>query len=55
MEGLFKICLDRMDAENAEREHWRIDDKFDLGSDQVGLTLCMGKCKLEVFLERNRR
>jgi len=47
-EGLFKICLDQTDVENAKREHWRTDERLDLGSDQVGLTLCMGKCKLEV-------
>ncbi|KAF2560605.1 hypothetical protein F2Q70_00015911 [Brassica cretica] len=40
-EGLFKICLDRTDVENAKREHWRTDERLDLGSDQVGLTLCM--------------
>ncbi|WZZ64690.1 hypothetical protein YC2023_076060 [Brassica napus] len=47
-EGLFKICLDRIDVENAKREHWRTDERLHLGSDQVRLTLCMGKCKLEV-------
>ena len=54
-EGWYKICLDQTDAETAKGEHWRTDERLDLGSDQVGLTLCMGKCKLEVFLERNRR
>ncbi|WZZ87585.1 hypothetical protein YC2023_116164 [Brassica napus] len=48
LEGLFKICLDRTDVENAKHEHWRTDERLDLESDQVGLTLCMGKCKLEV-------
>ena len=48
LEGLFKICLDQKDVKNAKREHWRTDERLDLGSDQVGLTLCMGKCKLEV-------
>lgn len=48
MEGLFKICIDRTDVENAKHKHWRTDERLDLGSDQVGLTLCMGKCKLEV-------
>jgi len=40
--------LSRPDAENAKGEHWRTDERLDLGSDQVGLTLCIGKCKLEV-------
>ncbi|KAF2602582.1 hypothetical protein F2Q70_00025151 [Brassica cretica] len=46
MEGLFKICLDRTDVENAKHEHWRTDERLDLGSDQVGLTLGMGKFKI---------
>lgn len=48
MEGLFKICIDRTDVENAKHKHWRTDERLDLGSDQVELTLGMGKCKLEV-------
>ncbi|KAF3570903.1 hypothetical protein F2Q69_00058498 [Brassica cretica] len=38
--------LHRVDAKNAKGEHWRTDQRLDLGSDQVGLTLCMGKFKL---------
>ena len=34
--------------ENAKHEHWRTDERLDPGSDQVGLTLCMGKCKSDL-------
>ncbi|WZZ49516.1 hypothetical protein YC2023_049623 [Brassica napus] len=46
MEGLFKICIDRTDVENAKHKHWRTDERLDLGSDQVELTLGMGKFKI---------
>ncbi|KAF3507725.1 hypothetical protein F2Q69_00007648 [Brassica cretica] len=41
--GYGAVEPNRTDAENAKGEHWRTDERLDLGSDQVGLTLCMGK------------